>query len=62
LSYSDDWRKFYELIRGVDKARRCFFDATHEVSRLESCLEDVQVALEASKRETAAAQAVAADA
>jgi hypothetical protein len=46
----------------VDEAHRCFFDATHEVSRLESCLEDVRVALEASKRETAAAQAAAADA
>ena len=46
----------------MDEARRRFFDATHEVNQLEHCLEAVQVALEASKMETAAAQAAIADA
>jgi hypothetical protein len=58
----DDRREFRELIRAVDKACQHYSDATHEVGRLERCLDDIRVALEASERETVAAQAAAADA
>ena len=60
-SSSDDRPKFYELVYGADEACRRFFDATHEVNLLERYLEAVRVALEASEREIAAMQAVAAD-
>jgi hypothetical protein len=58
----DDQREFHKLIRGADEAHQCYSDETHEVSRLEHCLDAVNVALKASERETAAAKAVATDA
>ena len=62
LSSSNDWREFCELVCGADEAHQRFFDATHEVSRLECCLVAVRVALEASERETADVQAAATNA
>jgi len=53
----EDWCEFRKLVCGVDEARQHYSNATHEVSRLERCLEAVQVALEASERETTTVQA-----
>jgi rhamnose utilization protein RhaD (predicted bifunctional aldolase and dehydrogenase) len=61
-SSSDDRLEFCELVRWADEARQCYSNATHEVSRLERYLDTVRVALEASKRETAAMQAATANA
>ena len=61
-SSSDDQWEFLELVRVADEAHRCYSDATHEMSRLECCLDIVRVALKAMERETTALQAVAADA
>jgi hypothetical protein len=57
----DDRCEFCELVRGANEGHQRYSDATREVSRLERCLEAIWVALEASKRETAAAQAAAVD-
>ena len=61
-SSSDDQQEFHELIHASKEAHQHYSIATHEVSRLERCLDAVGVALEASKRETIATQAAAADA
>jgi len=47
-SSSDDRHEFHELVHGVDEACQRYSDATHEVSRLECCLDAIRVALEAS--------------
>ena len=53
--------EFHELHRVAEEDHKCYLDSAHEVSQLESCLDAIEVALEASGRETAAAQVVAAD-
>ena len=62
LSSSDDRWEFCELVRTVYGARQRYSDTTHEVGRLERCLNTVGVALIASERETVVAQAVIIDA
>lgn len=52
-SLSDDQWEFRELVRRVDEARQCYFDAAHEVGWLERCLDPIGVALAALERETA---------
>ena len=58
----DDRWAFHKLIRGVDEARQRYSDTTHEVGRLELCLDAVKVVLSASERETDTAQVVTSDA
>lgn len=61
-SSSKDRREFCGLVRGANEARQRYSNATRKVSQLEHSLEAVQVALEASERETTVAQAAATDA
>ena len=58
----DDRREFRELVHAADEARQRYSDATCEVGRLERCIDAVGVALTASERETATAQAATTDA
>lgn len=58
----DDQHEFCKLIQAADEAHQCYSNSTHEVGRLERCLEAIRVALEASEREITAMQAVAIDA
>lgn len=60
-SFLNDQPEFRELIHAVDKAHQFYSDATHDVGRLEHCLDTIKVALEASERETTAVQVAAAD-
>ena len=46
----------------AEEAHRRYSDATHEVGRLDRCVNAIGVALAASERETTATQAVTADA
>ena len=43
----------------AEEDHKCYLDSAREVSQLESCLDAIEVALEASGRDTAAAQVVA---
>jgi hypothetical protein len=61
LSSSDDRREFGELVGTSDEGHQCYSDATHEVSRLERCLDAIRVILAASERDIAAAHVAATD-
>jgi hypothetical protein len=59
-SLHDRW-EFHELVRTSDEGHQCYSDATHEVRRLERCLDAIRVTLMALERDIAAAHVAATD-
>jgi hypothetical protein len=61
LLSSDDQREFRELVRTSDEGHQRYSDATHELSRLERCLDAIRVTLAASERDIAVVHVAATD-
>jgi hypothetical protein len=55
-------REFLKLHHAVEEVHERYLDSAREVSQLEGCLGAVEVALEASGRETTTSQAMVIDA